>query len=51
MLLQPYINPSGPDPEQRENINLYFYFHTSLYKFKLIFYFNTIFRNARGGKG
>ena len=29
-----YFNPSRPDPRRREKINLYFYFHTSLWCLK-----------------
>ena len=58
------INPSSPDPGQREKNDLNFYFRTSLWCFKnfeashrsvkikirVNFYFNATFWNARGGK-
>ena len=58
------INPSRPDPGQREKNDLNFYFRTSLWclkkfqaphssvkiKIKINFYFNATFWNARGGK-
>ena len=50
---------SRPDPGQREKTNLNFYFHKFLWCLKRFheglidvnFHFNTIFWNARGGKG
>ena len=55
------INPSCPDPGQSEKIYLKFYFkglHKTFWgatkkcenKYQVLF-FNTTFRNARGGKG